>query len=76
MNANIKARTKFGESRSMNHSISQIQIIVRIKSKMWATQNVSIVFVQFHKRAFSFIFYWMMNKKYDVINSFLLYFYN
>jgi hypothetical protein len=63
MKANTKARTKFGESRSMNHSISQIQIIVRANNKIWETGNILIAFVQFHMSFLSFIFFGGIDKK-------------
>ena len=56
MNANVKLNTKSGESKSINHSTSQIQIIVRNNNKTCETGNVLMAFVRFQKSFFSFIF--------------------
>ena len=55
MKAKVKLNTKSGESKSMNHSTSQTQIIVRTNNNTWEIGNVLMAFVQFQKSFFSFI---------------------
>jgi hypothetical protein len=78
MNANVKLNTKSGESKSINHSTSQIQIIVRNNNKTCETGNVLMEFVRFQNSFFSFICYDGINKIFyiTIINRFLLYVYN
>ena len=78
MNANVKLNTKSGESKSMNHSTSQIQMIVKTSNKTWETGNVLMAFVRFQNSFFSFICYDSINKIFyiTIINRFLLYVYN
>lgn len=78
MNVNVKLNTKSGESKSMNHSTSQIQMIVKTSNKTWETGNVLMEFVRFQNSFFSFICYDGINKIFyiTIINRFLLYVYN
>ena len=62
MKANTRLNTKLGESKSINHSISQIQMIVKINKRTWEIGKILIALVQFQNNFFSFILSVSQNK--------------
>ena len=52
------AKISSPESKSMNHSTSQIHKIVKNNNKIWETGKVLIALVQFQNSFFNFIDIW------------------